>query len=379
MKGVLVVLAVTLAGCGGGAPAPRTTAPVEPVPAPSAVPRDSKQAACSAAPEALHRVVVADAVASALEGTRGTVKEVRVEADGPQLSERARAAVMLKAGSALSDEAVRADVGRLWELGELEDVIVESSGSPEALVVTYRVKRAPRVRAAFWEGDGASEAIAKQMGVAKGLRLQEETLTEGIAHVEQHLRELGHRHAKAYVSGVRREDGSVDACVHVNRGPRLLLGEVSLSGNVAISTDELLTLMTVKPGEPLSDDFLERDVLVLQGTYYDRGYVTATVQPPEISEQNGALQVRIVIKEGPQFKVGKIGVAGDLVTTKAAYAKRITVRPGEVFNRRKLLEDITRLQELHAAQKATHVQIATETTLDVAKRRINLVLRVIAQ
>jgi len=313
--------------------------------------------------QSLDMAAAGDSLASAFESTSGTVASVRVEADSEELAARARPMVQLRAGVSVSDDAIRADVQRLWTLGGLEDVQVQSSGPEQAVVLRYVIRSAPAIRTTFQRGDsGADDTVEKELGLMPGAPYEPSALASGLSRARESLFDQGYREATVTVTGRRLEDHRVDVCVHVHRGRKLLLHSVSITGN----------------GQPLRDLELERDVLEMQALYYDRGFLTATVAPPEVSVVDDALRVRIAVQEGPMFKVGSIRVSGALVTTKAAYSRRLTVKPGDVFSRSKLAADVEQLRALHREQNQPEMVIEPETTLDPKKSRADIVLRVIA-
>jgi outer membrane protein insertion porin family len=235
------------------------------------------------------------------------------------------------------------------------------------------------VQNSYQLGEGASDAIAKALRLVAGARYQPGAVSAGLSDARDELVEQGYRDAKITVTGRQLPDNRVDVCIHVDRGPKLLVGSVTITGNQAVPSADLLALVTAKQGEPLADLVLERDVLKLQALYFDRGFLKSTISSPEIRVVDGALSVGITVSEGPVFTIGSIGVKGDLVTTKAAYQRRLSVKPGDVFNRSKVMADMERIRALHREQNAPDVDIEPETTLDPSKKRVDLVLRIRAK
>ena len=53
---------------------------------------------------------------------------------------------------------------------------------------------------------------------------------------------------------------------------------------------------------------LERDLLMLHATYYDHGYLTAQIAPPEVTTTADGTRLTVRITEGKQFAAGTIAV-----------------------------------------------------------------------
>ncbi len=303
----LALLALSSA-CGGAAP----PAPSTPVPAPArtaTAEENPEIAACDAAAHALDSVAAEDSLQSAFQSTSGTVASINVEADSPELAARAKPLVQLAPGAKLGDSAVRSDVQRLWQLGGLQDVQVRTSGPRDALVVSYLIQSAPTIRSTFHRGEGADEPkVAEELGLVPGKPYEHGAVASGLSRLKEGLVEEGYRDATVTLTGKRLDGGRVDVCIHLDRGNRLLLRGVSISGNSKVPTRDLEALLSGKPGQPLNDLALERDVLKMQALYYDQGFLMSKIHPPKIQVVNGALDVRITIEEGPVFNIGSIGV-----------------------------------------------------------------------
>ncbi len=372
-----LALCVIVTACGGAPPAAAPAAPSTAEPMAPETTQDWERAACEASAASLDAVEPADSVHSAFLPLAGSVAGVQVDADSPELAARAKSLVQLSAGLPLSEARVRADVERLWGLGDIEDVQVDSSGPEGAQSIRFVVVSAPVIRSVFRRGEGSpGDELAQFLGLKKGARYSQAALALGLAHANETLAEQGYREARVTVTGRRLHDGGVDLCTHVSMGRKLLLRSVQISGNSQLPTAELAALVQAKPGQPLNDAELERDALVMQAHYYDRGMITTRVSTPEVRVVDDGIEVQITISEGPVFKVASIKVVGDLVTTKTAYLRRLRVKPGDVFSRSKVAADLTSLKALHQEQGAAQVEIEVETNVDPKKKRVDLVLRV---
>ena len=59
----------------------------------------------------------------------------------------------------------------------------------------------------------------------------------------------------------------------------------------------------------------QRDLLLIQAHYWDRGYVQVKVANPlvELSPDKQSMYITISIEEGPQYRLGKVDVTGELL------------------------------------------------------------------
>jgi outer membrane protein insertion porin family len=77
------------------------------------------------------------------------------------------------------------------------------------------------------------------------------------------------------------------------------------------------------------EDVFQRDLLLIQAHYWDRGYVQVKVGNPlvELSPDKQSMYITISIEEGPQYRLGKVDVTGDLLESKEFFLARVSVKP----------------------------------------------------
>src|SRR5262249_12589322 len=150
---------------------------------------------------------------------------------------------------------------------------------------------------------------------------------------------------------------------------------VNFIGNTAANDEELRGVMLTQEGGYLSfmtssgtykEDQFQRDLLFITSHYLDRGYINVKVSRPDVtlSPDKRYMYIQIAIDEGPQFRLGKIDVKGDLLKSKEFYLQHLHVKPGEIFNRTKLSQDLFALQDSYKDQGYAYVNVTPLTNTD---------------
>jgi outer membrane protein insertion porin family len=123
------------------------------------------------------------------------------------------------------------------------------------------------------------------------------------------------------------------------------------------------------------EDVFQRDLLLLQSYYYDRGYVNVKVGDPriELSPDRRSLYIAISIDEGPRYRVGTVSVQGELLESPAWYLERLTVKPGALFNRSNVQQDIQTLTTHFKNKGYAYVNAIPSTNVDEKHRTVSLV------
>jgi outer membrane protein insertion porin family len=143
----------------------------------------------------------------------------------------------------------------------------------------------------------------------------------------------------------------------INEGPRYKIRNVSVVGNDKIGTDVITKDLKLTAGAWFNQGAMNHDVNLVRDMYGGRGYVFADIEPdPRLLEQ-GEMDLIYTIKEGSRYRVGKINIniLGDSTHTNArTIYNRLSVRPGDILDTRKLRADERRLKasQIFAADPA---------------------------
>jgi len=168
---------------------------------------------------------------------------------------------------------------------------------------------------------------------------------------------------------------------HVPRSLRVIF-----EGNAKVPTKDLLAALLIDKDTPqtrgvTNADVLERDVLAVTATYYDRGYLQIAVDPPSIEQTTNSLDIHIKVVEGPQFRIGKLVVEeranGKEVAPiggKKSLRSRMTLRDGDVFARDVIVRDLQAIRKVYRDVGYANVEAEPETTLDVARAVVDVTI-----
>jgi outer membrane protein insertion porin family len=141
----------------------------------------------------------------------------------------------------------------------------------------------------------------------------------------------------------------VDLAFVVDEGPQFKVRNVSIMGNKFFPSEQLMSAMTMKPGEPFNLGKMSRDQRTLRNDFYGRkGFVFVDIQPePRFLDQPGELDLVYKITEGDVYRAGDIHVhiEGDASHTQHNVVTNLVgVRPGQLIDLRELENSERRLK-----------------------------------
>jgi len=114
----------------------------------------------------------------------------------------------------------------------------------------------------------------------------------------------------------------------------------------------------------LSKEDLLRDADRIAAFYNNNGYIKAKVGEPAVEYKEDGIYVTFKIDEGPQFKVGKVDIAGDLVLPKEELNKWIKISKEEYYSREVIRNDLLALSDLYSDYGYAYADISPRIEQD---------------
>jgi outer membrane protein insertion porin family len=310
------------------------------------------------------------------------VKEVkisgnlRVEDDGIRLHLKSRA------GEFFDPAVVDQDVKAIFRMGFFDDVQAELSQDG---VLTYAVKEKPYVRELKIQGASqvSRDKIETALGVSPRTILDRTKVAEGVEKVRKLYNEQGYVNASVDYAVSLEANNQAVVSLDISEGNRLLIKRISFEGNKAFSDSELKGLIATKEEwifsaftnrGVLDRDMLTNDVAILSNHYNDNGYVEHKIDEPLVLRARDGLEVVIRINEGPQYRVGKVEIGGELIEDGQKMLKSVRLTTGQIFRGSRLREDITTLSDMYSNKGFAFVQVDPVTKVNQPQKNVDVAL-----
>ena len=335
----------------------------------------------------------ADEVKSAPAAPNLTVKRVHFRGNRKVEDDAIRAVIKTKPGVVINQELLRDDVRAIWKTGFFEDVQVESTelkGQGDAgLAVVFVLKEKPSISKIYVAGNDevSLTKINEVLDLKKDQVLDLAKLKKNVQKIKELYVEKGFYMAEVDYELKRPAPAEVEVWFRCHEHAKVEVRRVNFVGNKAISDEELRDVVVTREGNILSlltqsgtyrEDVFQRDLVLLQAHYWDRGYVQVKVGTPvlELSPDKRSLYITINIDEGEQYRLGKIDVRGDLLEPKEFFLSRVSVHPGDVFNRSKLSDDLQKLTDLYKDRGYAYVNATPATPVDEKTRTVDVTFEI---
>src|SRR3954454_23063628 len=187
-------------------------------------------------------------------------------------------------GVTLTQEMLRDDVRAIWKMGYFDDAQVEVTEGKEGSVVTFVLREKPAIKKIYVAGNDevALSKINEVLDIKKEQILDLAKLKKNVEKIKDLYVEKGFYMAEVNYEVKRGSGSTVDVWFRVRENAKVEVRRVNFVGNAAIPDAQLRDVIVTREGSLLSlltsagtyrEDVFQRDLLLIQAHYWDRGYV----------------------------------------------------------------------------------------------------------
>jgi outer membrane protein insertion porin family len=320
-----------------------------------------------------------------------TDRQILVKEIAVQGNRRVQEAVILgrvgaKIGSPFVANRTAEDIRAIFALGFFDDVQVKVEDFEGGVKLTFMVVERPFVRDIVFAGNKKEDSatLQEKIDLKLGSVYNPVEVNKGADKLKEYYETEGYFEVGITPEIEKLADGDVTVTYRIAEGRRISIDQIVIEGAQGLTPKQVKGAM----------DTQEREYVVLRGTvqrqrldedvdriiqlYNDHGYVQARVESSEIQvdREKARATIRIVVVEGPQFKVGGVDVMGNAVLPVEEIRKRIELKTGEVFSRSKLRDSVKGITDLYSAVGRASADVNPNTLQDTPGRLVNVVFEI---
>lgn len=295
----------------------------------------------------------------------------------------------LHPGDSWDEERFSQAIHNLFESGLYTDIRFYRDDNDQLIIY---VREAPTISSISFSGMYAfSDNVVRKgllaVGIYPGNAFSPAVLYRAVIELRQQylLDSMYAVHIKTQVTPL--ENNRVSVQFLVRESPTVRVRGINFSGNNSFSSSKLLSSMSLRPtgffswytkNDRYSRSKLDSDISSLMSYYYDRGFVDFFIQSEEVSVVPDLSDtfIKISVHEGQVFKFGKVVFDGPLITDES-FKKMLSIRPGDIFSRKALIDFVKKLTNFVADRGYPYatVDVHPDVHRDSKTVDVKLVLR----
>ena len=300
----------------------------------------------------------------------------------------------LKPGQLFRPEELTRDVRELWDAGYFDDIVVDMSRTDDGVRLRFIVRERSNIKQVDYEGNTQidKEKFDEALDVKAGTILSYPAIRRAVQKIRDMYAEEGYFLAEVESEVVPQSGNEVLVKFRVREHEQVSVRRVTILGNEHVTEQELRDTMYTGQSSPLSfgsggafrQDAFERDVLMINAAYYDKGYLSVQVAAPRVNltPDRTGIEVAITINEGPQYRIRRLRVFErdaegreiEPLGGRRALREMVRSQGGDVFRRSELAADLQAVRTLYRDAGYANVEADPETNLDPARKFVDVVV-----
>jgi outer membrane protein insertion porin family len=299
-----------------------------------------------------------------------------------------------KIGEPFKMETLTQDVHALWDAGFFDDIEADLTRNDRGVTLRFLVRERPNVKSVEYEGNVEIDAdkLGEAVEVKPNTILSVPAVRRSIEKIKDAYQEKGYFLAEADFTIVPQRDNEVIVKFKITEHQPVTVRRITFIGNISVPESELREVMQTGQGSifsfgsggPYRQDIFERDLAMVSGLYYDKGYMQVQVGTPRVmlTPDREGIEITVIIHEGPRFKIRQLriyerdenGVEVEPIGGRRALRQLVKAKSGDWFNRAEIVKDLQAVRTLYRDAGYYSVEADPETEVDAVHREVDIVI-----
>ena len=287
----------------------------------------------------------------------------------------------IKPGDNVGKAEIKNAIQVLFKTGFFKDIHIERENNVLVIFVAER----PAINKIDVEGNDIIpkeqlDDVMKQVGLVKG-RVFNRSILEGMKkELQRQYYSLGKYNVRIEVLQTQLERNRVDITIKLSEGESAEIYSFNIVGNKIFEDKTLIRELSLAESSffgfrnNYKKQQLASDLEKLKSFYLDKGFLNFAIESTQVSlgPEKESVYVSINIKEGKRYSVSNVKLAGDLILPKADIAKLISIKSGDVFSRRKVVDTTKKISDLLAENGYAFANVNMVPDVDKDSRTLAL-------
>ncbi len=305
----------------------------------------------------------------------------------------------MKVGDPYTPETVRGQMKILYDTGFFEDVQVETDSVPGGMAVTFVVREKPFITEILFDGNESlsEDKLKEKITIKSQAFLDQQQVKESAERIRLAYQEDGHYNAEVIPVVQTLDEDQKRLTFYIKEGDKARVRTVVFDGMKSVTKAELSRVMATREWVPwyglltqfklpsfvsdagiLKKEEMANDIERIKEVYMNKGYLNVQVGVPnvELTDDKKWFIVTYNILEGEPFTVAEVGFRGNTVFEDPELREGLKIKPGEIFQRAKIRDEVTRLTDLYGSRGYAFADVAPNIVPNNEERTATITLHI---
>jgi outer membrane protein insertion porin family len=310
-----------------------------------------------------------------------------------------------KVGEPLSKIKVANDIKAIYQMGYFRDVRVDTEFFEGGVKLIFLLKEKPTIVSLTFHGNKKydNDELKKEVTLIKGSIADNALIQDNVSKLKNFYEGKGYHQTEIYPIIKYKSEQEVEVIFEIKENEKLKIREIVISGNEKIASNDILDVMRsgvwwlgsfFSDSGYVKDQDIKMDPERIVDFYYDNGYIDATVTTPSvkvvekvtdeliikhpeipghwIEEKKEGYSLTIEVSEGLQYKLSSVTLSGVAALPSSDIQELIKIKPGDIFSKKAIGEDIRKITEYYSERGYALVSIIPKTVPDKASQTLSI-------
>ena len=305
----------------------------------------------------------------------------------------------LKVDDPYTPETVRGQVKILYDTGFFEDVQVETDPVPGGTAVVFVVREKPFITEIVYDGNEnlSDDKLKEKTTIKSQAFLDQQQAKESAEKIRLAYQEDGYYSAQVIPVVQTLDEDRKRLTFFIKEGEKARIKTVAFEGLRAATKDEMFKVTATREWVPwyglvtqlklpsfvsdagiLKREELANDVERIKEILLNKGYLNVQVSLPtvELTDDKKWFLVTFNVSEGEPFTVSEVGFRGYTVFEEPELREGLKIKEGEVFQRAKIRDEITRLTDMYGSKGYAFADVVPNVTPNNQERTASIILNI---
>ncbi len=305
----------------------------------------------------------------------------------------------LKPGDPYTPENVRGQIKILYETGFFEDVQVETELGAGRVALAFLVREKPFITEIVFDGNRelSDDKLKEKITIKSQAFLDQPQAKESAEKIRLAYQGDGYFNCRVIPVVQTLDEDRKRLTFFVKEGDKARVKTVNFDGLHAATKDEMFKVMATREWIPwhglitqlklpslfsdagvLKQEEMNNDVERIKEVLLNKGYLNARVGLPtvELSDEKKWFVVTYAVMEGEPFTVAEVGFRGNTVFEDPELRQGLKIKEGEIFQRQKLRDEITRLNDLYGSKGYSFADVSPNVNPNMEDRTATIILTI---
>jgi len=305
----------------------------------------------------------------------------------------------LKPGDPYTPENIRGQIKILYETGFFEEVQVETESGTGGVALAFLVREKPFITEIVFDGNIAlsDDKLKEKITIKSQAFLDQPQAKESAEKIRIAYQGDGYFNCGVIPVVQTLDEDRKRLTFFVKEGEKARVKTVNFDGLHAATKDEMFKLMATREWIPwyglvtqlklpsffsdagvLKREEMNNDVERIKEVLLNKGYLDSRVGLPTVELDDGKkwFVVTYAVMEGEPFTIDEIGFRGNTVFEDPELREGLKMKEGEIFQRQKLRDEITRLNDLYGSRGYSFAEVSPNVIPNTAARTAAVILTV---